>query len=479
MRRFLSVFLAVLMILTATVGFFGCNKKKTEQPLQVIETTAGTVEGDTYVAPNVNYGGKEFNVFTWSLSEDWVDELTPEMSNIDAQTYRHLRNVESELGIAFNIAIREKGGYNEIHDFISKIQILTGEDNIDLICQYSLAASVGAQQDLYTNLQTLNYITWDADYWSGSLTQENTINGKMFYGSGDMTGSVVKNMFLMAFNRSLSDAYEMGNLYDVVRSGDWTIEKLKELSATVYQDDNLNNTKDVGDTFGLVVGEYNTIDAFQYGANLRCLKVNDSGELEINPELCGDRGISITDKLKEMLYSNEGAYCATKTVPSYADAMQTGKAVFYPMIAETIIDSLSGTDINYGVLPIPKYEKSQENYHTTLGMMYSMFSVPKVAADPDMSAAVMESMAHDGYVNLNPVIYDALKYRYAKDSEDIEMFEILRDGIIYDSGRILEFIDIFALVRRTVRDNSPLVSYYKAQEDVFIAGVKEANFMFS
>ena len=91
----------------------------------------------------------------------------------------------------------------------------------------------------------------------------------------------------------------------------------------------------------------------------------------------------------------------------------------------------------------------------------------------------MESMAHDGYVNLNPVIYDALKYRYVKDSEDIEMFEILRDGIIYDSGRILEFIDIFALVRRTVRDNSPLVSYYEAQEDVFIAGVKEANFMFS
>ena len=159
--------------------------------------------------------------------------------------------------------------------------------------------------------------------------------------------------------------------------------------------------------------------------------------------------------------------------------MQSGRAVFYPMIAGTIIESLSQTSIDYGILPIPKYDTDQENYHTTLGMFYSMFSIPVIATDYDMSAAVLESMAHDGYKNLNPVIYNALKYKYSKSTDDIEMFEILRKGIIYDSGRIIDFIDIFALVRRTVRDNSDLISYYKAQETVFTEGVKEANFMYS
>ena len=430
-----------------------------------------------YTPPSVDYNGRDFNVFTWDASKDWVNEFASELSSIDAQTYIHLRNVESELGIKFNIARKEKGNYDQRNDFISKIYMLSGTDGIDLICQYSLAASLGAQQSLYVNLRELEYITWDAPYWSGSFTDENTINDKMFYCTGDLTGSVILNMFLMTFNKDLAETYDMGDIYDIVREGDWTIEKLRILTTGIHEDVN-GNGKDVGDTFGLVVGEYNIIDAFQYGADLRCLNVNSDNELEINPDLVNARGIAIVEALKDLMHANTGAYCATKQIPAYS-AMQSGNAVFAPMIADGIIGSLSTTDINYGILPMPKYDKDQKEYHTSLGMVYSMFAVPVVANDPDMSGAVLESMAHDGYENLNPVIYDALRYKYSNSRDDIEMFEILRNGIIYDSGRILDFIDIFALVRRTVRDNTELVSYFEAQESVFNEGIKEANFMFS
>ena len=496
MKKILCVALTLMMVLTAVSGLTSCSMvfnlfDKGQESESVSDVVSDTVkEGNensednteeseyVYTAPDVNYGGRNFNIFTWTGAEDWVNEFSAELSSIDAQTYMHLRNVESELGIKFNIAREEKGYYDQRNDFISKVFMLSGSDNIDLICQYSLAASLGAQQSLYVNLRELDYINWDAPYWSGSLTEENTINDKMFYCTGDVTGSVIQNMFLMTFNKDLAESYDMGDLYQTVRDGEWTIEKLRKLTTDIHVDPN-NNGKDTEDTFGLVIGEYNTIDAFQYGANLRCLQVNRDGELEINTELTSELGISIVDALKDLMHDNTGAYCATKTIPGYTNAMQSGKAVFYPMIAATIIESLSGTDINYGILPIPKYDKDQENYHTTLGMVYSMFSVPVVAPDPDMSAAVLESMAHDGYENLNPVIYDALRYKYSNGKDDIEMFEILRNGIIYDSGRIIDYIDIFALVRRTVRDNSELVSYYEAQESVFTEGVKEANFMFS
>ena len=481
MKKILCAFLTLIMLLSVTSGLVGCSffekEQESEEVSDVVTDTAAESEDD-YIPPAVNYGGKNFNVFTWTGSKDWVNEFSTELSSIDAQTYTHLRNVEAELGIKFNIALSEKGDYGHRGDFINKIYMLSGSDQIDLVCQYSLAASIGAQQSLYVNLRELNYINWDADYWSGSLTDENTINGKMFYCTGDLTGSVIQNMFLMTFNRDLAEKYQMGDLYAVVRSGDWTIEKLKVLTKGIHEDVNQNG-KDNEDTFGLVVGEYNIIDAFQYGAALRCLNVNSVGELEINPGLTNERGVSVVDKLKELMHNNTGAYCATKEIPGYTDAMQSGRAVFYPMIAGTIIESLSRTSINYGILPIPKYDTDQKDYHTTLGMVYSMFSIPVIATDYDMSAAVLESMAHDGYKNLNPVIYNALKYKYSQSTDDIEMFEILRKGVIYDSGRIIDFIDIFALVRRTVRDNSDLISYYKAQETVFTEGVKEANFMYS
>ncbi len=480
MVKKISVIAICILMLFSGIIFTGCkkddgSKNGPDNPVN----TATQSDGDEYVAPDVNYGGKDFNVMTWTLSEDWILEMNTELNTIDTQTYYHLKTVEEELGIKFNIAIQEKGGYYDMDNFVNRIYMLSGDDAVDLVCQYSLAASVGTQQGLYEDLTNTKYIRWDADYWSQDLKEANTVNGKIYYCTGDLTGSVLKMMFIMTFNVDMASDAHMGDIYQTVRDGKWTIEELKRLSASIYSDDNRNDIADVGDTFGFVVGDYIVIDAFQYGANLNCLEVNSLGELEINRKLYTDYGVSVCEKLKDLMHNNTGAYCNTKDRPVYIDAINTGKAVFQPTIVDSVIKGLAKTDINYGILPIPKYDADQEEYHTTLAMGYSMFSIPSVASDADMSSAVLESMAHDGYVNLNPVIFKALQYRYSNRSEDTEMLQILRDGISYDSGRILNAVDIFALVRRTVRDNAQITTYYAESSSKFKAGLNEINFAFS
>jgi hypothetical protein len=88
-------------------------------------------------------------------------------------------------------------------------------------------------------------------------------------------------------------------------------------------------------------------------------------------------------------------------------------------------------------------------------------------------------MAHSGYIKLNPAIFKALQYKYSNREEDAKMLEILRNGISYDPGRILDTVDIFALVRRTVRDNQEIATYYAAQKEAFNSGLIEVNLMFS
>ena len=141
--------------------------------------------------------------------------------------------------------------------------------------------------------------------------------------------------------------------------------------------------------------------------------------------------------------------------------------------------SLVQDDVNYGILPIPKYDEDQENYHTCLSMTYSQFSVPVIAPEPNVSAAVLESMAHNGYVSLSPKVFEALQYRYSKRAEDVEMLTILRDGIMYEPGRMIDTLNIFALVRRTVRDNVSISQYYAEGKKGFESGLEEVNFMFS
>ena len=475
LKRIISLLMSALLLLGTVFAVASCGRDE-EEVTEEVAVTYG--DGDTYVPPDVNYGGKDFNVFTWSNSEDWVLEFTSDLSKVDAATYYHLATVEQELGLNF-VTTEEPGNYDQMADFVNRLYMMSGDDGIDLVCQYSLTAAVGTQQGVYTDLMTLDYIKWDAEYWSDDLTKTNTVNGKMYWCTGDMTASTLKNMFLMVFNFDMAADYQMGDLYAIVNEGKWTIEKLKTLTTNIYNDDNKNSARDVGDTFGYVGGSYLQYDAFQYACNLPCLVVNSVEELEINSDLYGERGVDVTNKIKDLLHNSEGTYANTKDNKTWSDSIENEKAVFSTYVASTLITSLSTTDVNYGILPMPKYDENQTNYHTALGMTYSMFSVPVIARDPNMSAAVLESMAHSGYVSLAPAVFEALQYRYSKRVEDTEMLKILRDGVIYEPGRIIETLDIFSLVRRTVRDNTEIGTYYAAGREGFESGLDEVNFMFS
>ena len=112
-------------------------------------------------------------------------------------------------------------------------------------------------------------------------------------------------------------------------------------------------------------------------------------------------------------------------------------------------------------------------------MTYSMFSIPISAPDPNASAAVLESMAHSGHVNLAPKVFEALQYRYSQRPEDTEMLTMIRDGIIYDTGRMVDTIGIYAIVRSVVRDNLSLTSHFAKYKESIENALMDVNFMFS
>lgn len=475
LKRIMSFLMCALLLLGTVSVLGGCSDKEEE------ETTGGAVtyeDGDEYVAPDVNFNGRDFVVYTWAASEDWALEFSDQLSKVEQETYYHLANVAQELNLKFT-TIEEAGSYYQMSDFVAKLYNMSGDDAIDLVCQYSLAAAVGTHQGVYTNLADLDYVKWDAGYWSQALREANTVNGKMFWCTGDMTASTLKNMFLITFNFDKAADYQMGDLYQLVRDNKWTIEKLKTLTTNIYLDDNNNGVADVGDTYGFVAGNYVAYDAFQYGANLNCLVKNSMGELEVNGDLYGERGIDITNKIKDLLHNSEGTYNHDKNKTSWETAIEEEKAVFSLNTASQIMTSLVKSDVNYGILPMPMYDENQGGYHTALSMTYSMFSIPVITKDPNMSAAVLESMAHSGYVKLAPAVFEALQYRYSKRADDTEMLTILRDGIVYDPGRIIETVDIFSLVRSTVRDNIEITTKYKERESGYKSALADVTFMFS
>lgn len=486
LKRIISLVLCLIMAAAVLASFNGCSTEKDESPSSdaiISETdnaqSSGVEDEDTYVPPDVYYNNIDFNILTWDITTEWVMEYSDTLNEINKQSYYHLNMTEQELGINLNIALKVPGGYGNMESFVTKIYTLSGSDNIDLVCQYSLAGAVGVQQGVYKNLLEVDHIKWDAEYWSEDLLKAHTINNKLYYCTGDLTPTVLETMFVMVYNYDLANKYQMGNLYELVDTNQWTIEKLYELTKGCYLDVNRNGQKDNSDEYGLVSAVYNELDPYQYGGDLECLVVNSVGELEVNSQLYGEYGTTLCKKLRQLLHDNPGAYCNTKENGRYSNAIREGKTVFQVMQAGELITGFTESDVNHGILPMPMYDSDQGRYRTTNSMVYSMFSIPIIARDPNMSAAVLESMAHSGYVKINPAIFKAMQYKYSTRSDDARMLEILRKGISYDPGRYLDSVGLFALVRRVVRDNVEIITYYEYQEELTRNALIEVNLAFS
>ena len=110
MKRTLVLVLCFLLLLSSLTAFAGC-KKNTGSSEDTTKNHVTTAEGDTYVKPDVDYGGKDFNIFTWDQANDWVLELNDKLPAIDIETYYHLKAVEDELSMKFKVTRKEKGGY--------------------------------------------------------------------------------------------------------------------------------------------------------------------------------------------------------------------------------------------------------------------------------------------------------------------------------------------------------------------------------
>ena len=68
---------------------------------------------------------------------------------------------------------------------------------------------------------------------------------------------------------------------------------------------------------------------------------------------------------------------------------------------------------------------------------YTLYGIPLDAKDPDMSSAVLESLAAEGYYNVSPALFEVvMKVKYAQDDQASAMYDIIKAGMCFEFGRV-------------------------------------------
>ncbi len=443
-KRLITLFLAVQMLL-----FNACSnaEEQTEtmqdtpsaSPTETTEPEESTPEAEETEdeitsrskipdeLPDKKFDGKSFRVLvTESKAYQHIsDELTGEMTN-DAV---HNRNVTIEDRFDCSIeTVIDATPYSTIDKYVK-----SGTNACEIVDHYQYKAGEPISKGDYLDWNTIPYISQEKPWWNKDSNEGSTINGKLFCIVGDLSLTSMQFTYAMFFDMDLMAKYDYPSetMYNIVREGKWTIDKLNELASTVYVDNNGDSVENEGDTFGYAYWNYHGTDVWVTAIGEHPT-VFENGELKVT--LGTEKVFSALEKVINLVYNTTGAKKFTDENLGRSEFI-AGRIGIMPLMFDDCYSALRDMEYAYGVLPYPKYDETQTNYYTNSMDQFSVFGIPKTLPEEDYEfvGILMEALNAESYKTVFPVYYDtALKDRYSTDRETAEMIDLIMDGRVYE-----------------------------------------------
>lgn len=401
--------------------------------------------------PDLDYEGEEVQVLCWSPEKP---EFDVDIANQNVQDAVYFRNstVEDRLGVDLVFTTETSSNHT---DYINRVEnnAKGSGTKYDILAGYSRSAGSLAIRGLFTDLKSIDDEVSNLDlsmpWWPASVEDTLDIDGKLYFVSGDCSTNLIYQMQLVYFNKTLLNQLKGGdataNLYQSVYDGTWTIDQMIELTQDVYSDRNSNGAQDVNDRYGICAVYYH-IDSFYTGSNLRLVEKDDTDVLVISDDYGSLKTVRLVNKLGDWLTSNASWTTADTSSPTQSTPFDEGRAIFYPIRAQHI-EGLTDIRWDVGVLPVPKYNENQVNYYTAVGNMFSLYGITSFGdtrgdldATMGMLTAVLECWGSEGYRQTSPEIFETnMKVKYSEGADEAAMFDIVRNGITLDLGRVFAF----------------------------------------
>ena len=253
---------------------------------------------------------------------------------------------------------------------------------------------------------------------------------------GELMLSMIDSAFVMFFDTAnFRDLVPDQDIYDIVRSGDWTLDLLSSFVKDVYVDNNGDSAKDSGDLFGMVSPAFASgRDGFQTAFGVSVTTKEDDGRITLN--FNSERNVNIYDDFYTFLHDNEGVYVNGNNDAAREDCrsmFQNGRVIFITELLN-YAGILRGLEREYGVIPLPKYDSSQNSYSVASEAVHSQLSVFAYSPRQEAAGAAAEMLCFLTYRDVTLDYYDTVKYRNQKTPEAVEMLDLIVSSITSNFG---------------------------------------------
>ncbi|MBQ9079868.1 MAG: carbohydrate ABC transporter substrate-binding protein [Clostridia bacterium] len=460
--RLVCLFIAVLMTFCV---FAACAKNNDDTPGSDTTTaaqggnadnpsdTSGNSGDGTVVDSNLDENGfikdnvpddlnynQTITLLYWSDREHEEFEVAEQTGdNVGDAIFLRNLTIEDRLGITMEFISTpgDSGKYKAWTTYVDTA-LQSGGGTFDVMAGYSLSiASNASNGHLYDLLDDgCEYLDFDMPWWPNALLDEATINDKLYFASGDISANALYMMYVTYVNTDIVEEHGLDNVFDLVDSNQWTYEKFIQMCTDVYIDQDGSGDKSIGDRFGYMSSGIH-VDPWFYGTGALIVDKDANGNLQVSDSFSGERTIKALEMINTLLWNtNDGIY--TEDVEHQRE-FNNGNLLFATDRARISITKLDSDDLHFSIVPFPKFDSAQENFVTVMGNPFSLYAIPIDAKEEElpMLSAYLETYASESYRQVTPQLFEvSLKVKYTQSNENAKMYDIIRESLTFDIGRI-------------------------------------------
>ena len=436
------------------------------------------------IADDVKFGGQTVKFMWWAENHEFAEEYTGEVVN-DAAFEREM-SVEARLNVDI-VNVGESYTWDTKDLYLDKIRssVMANDGAYDVASgQYATLPGLVADK-VFVNLTDRKYLDFSKPYWVQQLIEETSIDGKLFLVTGDLSQITINQVWCVMGNDTMRENLGYDSLIDKVHEGKWTKDAMNTMLHGVYADTDGNQAKSGGDTFGLVIGDANCTYPFLNAWEISYTTLNEEGYPELT--FYNDKTISAWEQMMTWCFDTQDvAYGGEGNVYFNAgSAFVEGRTLFDISIFGNVKYCVEKMEDRYILLPMPKWDEEQAGYYTWIGESNTLFGILTSAGNLDATSAALEMMAAESYRLVSPAIYEInMKTRYSADQEMSRMFDLIREGVVFNFGLVYGFAMNYMNVfwKSNISTNGNLSSAWKSQEksyqasiDKFFAAVRELD----
>ncbi len=406
-----------------------------------------------------DFGGETLTFYSRKYNGAWSSDLIAEEDGTILNNAIFKRNAKLSEQYQINFAQIESGKRDCLEE--AENLISAGDNEFQAMYLGLSDAAKAAQHGYLLDMTQLDNINLEGKWWTQSSNKAWSIGNAQYFATGAITTIDDQAIRTMFFNKDIITQYSLKSVYDLVGDNEWVFEKFFEY-VEIAKSDNGDGVTTKDDIFG--ASAQTTFGFMMTMGAGEMLVTKDADDYPIVAATNNsDRFINVVTYLTEKISGNNGVYLGDDE--DIREIFGNGRSLFYAEVLMHAQTMRAGFEVNFGIVPMPKYNSEQEGYYQySTGRNTTVVCFPHTVKDKDLDMAtfIVEAMAVESVGTVTPAYYDVcLKGRYVDDFESASMLDIITTSVATDLAEIFSWGSFHSSIQSAISNGTPIASILK------------------